>query len=115
VSNKFVECDTCRAKPGSPVLCNSCLSNRALIEKLRDEAGKPQPKRVDYPVVQYFNYYLHDDDIGELISYMKGKKIKLSQDAWDAIDNHTSPFYEVTLECSVTDKGIIKILGVNNE
>jgi hypothetical protein len=28
----FVECDTCRAKPGTPQLCRGCLINRATIE-----------------------------------------------------------------------------------
>lgn len=32
---EFVECDSCRGKPGSPTLCNSCLHNRTLINKLR--------------------------------------------------------------------------------
>lgn len=31
----FVECDTCRAKPGSPTLCSGCLANRATISALR--------------------------------------------------------------------------------
>lgn len=31
---KFMECDTCRAKPGSPILCEGCLHNRRLIEEL---------------------------------------------------------------------------------
>lgn len=31
---KFLECDTCRAKPGSPTLCKGCLHNRSLIESL---------------------------------------------------------------------------------
>lgn len=30
----FMECDACRAKPGSPTLCPSCLHNRGLIEEL---------------------------------------------------------------------------------
>lgn len=34
---KFIECDTCRAKPGSPTLCSGCLHNRALISKLKKE------------------------------------------------------------------------------
>ena len=29
---EFVECDVCRAKSGSPTLCNVCLHNRRLIE-----------------------------------------------------------------------------------
>lgn len=32
--NGFVECDTCRAKPGSPRLCSGCLHNRKLIADL---------------------------------------------------------------------------------
>lgn len=29
----FMECDTCRAKPGTPVLCAGCLHNRAALGK----------------------------------------------------------------------------------
>jgi hypothetical protein len=36
----FVECDTCRAKSGSPVLCSGCLSNRQLISQLKDIIGE---------------------------------------------------------------------------
>ena len=32
--SQFVECDTCRAKPGSPTLCAGCLNNRRVIESL---------------------------------------------------------------------------------
>ena len=32
---EFMECDTCRAKPGCPVLCHGCLHNRAAINNLR--------------------------------------------------------------------------------
>lgn len=31
--SKFMECDTCRAKPGSPPLCVGCLHNRTVIEE----------------------------------------------------------------------------------
>lgn len=31
---RFLECDTCRAKPGSPTLCRGCLHNRSLINNL---------------------------------------------------------------------------------
>lgn len=34
---KFMECDTCRAKPGSPELCKGCLHNRKLINKLNNQ------------------------------------------------------------------------------
>lgn len=30
----FMECDSCRAKPGSPLLCKGCLHNRNVISKL---------------------------------------------------------------------------------
>jgi hypothetical protein len=29
----FMECESCRQKPGSPVLCESCQHNRAMIER----------------------------------------------------------------------------------
>ncbi len=34
--SEFVECATCAAKPGSPALCASCVSNRRLIYKLQN-------------------------------------------------------------------------------
>jgi hypothetical protein len=33
---EFVECDTCRAKPGSPLLCDGCLRNRFVISTLKE-------------------------------------------------------------------------------
>lgn len=39
----FMECDTCRSKPGSPELCAGCLHNRAVIleyeQRLKDIAA----------------------------------------------------------------------------
>jgi hypothetical protein len=32
---QFVECDACRAKPGTPALCAGCLHNRTAIAHLR--------------------------------------------------------------------------------
>jgi len=32
--NRFSECETCRAKPGMPVLCPGCLNNRKVINDL---------------------------------------------------------------------------------
>ena len=34
-STDFIECDECRAKCGTPSLCDSCISNRGLIENLK--------------------------------------------------------------------------------
>ena len=31
----FMECDTCRAKPGSPQLCAGCIHNRRMIGNLK--------------------------------------------------------------------------------
>lgn len=33
---EFMECDSCRAKPGSPQLCTGCLHNRSAIEKMKE-------------------------------------------------------------------------------
>lgn len=47
--NEFLECDECRAKPGSPYLCKGCLHNRTLIAKLKyppkrkQLTGRPRP------------------------------------------------------------------------
>lgn len=40
---EFVECDTCRAKPGSPYLCEACLirrTNHSLRGNRRGLEGK---------------------------------------------------------------------------
>ncbi len=34
---QFIECDTCRAKAGSPELCYGCLKNRLTIQKMKRE------------------------------------------------------------------------------
>ena len=33
----FVECDICKAKPGTPRLCNGCVENRKTIADLETE------------------------------------------------------------------------------
>lgn len=38
-AGEFTECDTCRAKPGSPLLCSGCLANRATIASLQSEVA----------------------------------------------------------------------------
>lgn len=32
---EFIECDTCKAKPGSPQLCPGCYNNRTAIYALK--------------------------------------------------------------------------------
>lgn len=34
VKAEFMECDTCRSKPGTPPLCQGCIRNRGVIEAL---------------------------------------------------------------------------------
>jgi hypothetical protein len=42
----FHECDSCRKKAGSPILCDGCLHNRAVIAELRRlVVGEPKPKK----------------------------------------------------------------------
>jgi len=36
---EFRECSVCAAKPGSPILCESCLANRQTIERLKENAN----------------------------------------------------------------------------
>lgn len=38
--NEFWECEACRTKPGTPLLCKSCLHNRAIISKLWTEIDR---------------------------------------------------------------------------
>lgn len=38
---EFRECDTCRAKPGTPLLCDGCLHNRLVIAELRKHFSAP--------------------------------------------------------------------------
>ena len=37
---EFRECSVCASKPGSPTLCESCLSNRSTIEQLKQKSVK---------------------------------------------------------------------------
>lgn len=45
LESDFVECETCRAKPGMPVLCDGCLRNRQLITLLKRKIKKLKRKR----------------------------------------------------------------------
>lgn len=42
----FIECKICASKPGSPILCDSCLSNRAAIAQL-EERIKEKEMEID--------------------------------------------------------------------
>jgi hypothetical protein len=49
---EFVECDTCRAKPGSPILCGGCLKNRETISKL---SNKPSHSQLHQEIEKMFD------------------------------------------------------------
>jgi hypothetical protein len=40
----FMQCDTCRAKPGTPYLCSGCLSNRKAIDALKRKLAAVREK-----------------------------------------------------------------------
>ena len=42
---EFIECIVCASKPGSPVLCPSCLSNRQVISRLKQQLIKAEKFR----------------------------------------------------------------------
>ena len=37
MEKEFKECDTCRKKSGTPVLCSGCIQNRGVILSLQRE------------------------------------------------------------------------------
>lgn len=42
MTRKFVECDVCASKPGTPTLCDSCYTNRGVIEELENAVKELQ-------------------------------------------------------------------------
>lgn len=57
IESEFAECDECRVKPGSPILCNDCYTRRRTHEKF----GACRPPRVCSPEVQAIARQ-HDED-----------------------------------------------------
>ncbi len=54
MENDFKECSECASKPGMPTLCESCLHNRTLIERL-----KMQLKFTNWTVDAYMKLASH--------------------------------------------------------
>lgn len=46
--SEFVECATCAAKPGSPLLCASCIANRTIVNKLRGDLKVAHAERDEW-------------------------------------------------------------------
>ena len=69
----FVECDSCRSKPGDPLLCAGCYSNRALIsnidKKVKDIRGRLTD---DFPELAFvggaYTIKMLDDDLKRVLS-----------------------------------------------
>ena len=40
---EFMECDTCRAKPGTPILCRGCLHNRSAMMEASKSQWQDEP------------------------------------------------------------------------
>lgn len=77
---EFEECDTCKVKPGSPDLCQGCVRNRLLIERLSKAEVKKgrwelRSETIDKEIEQFLDVgwepfqCVHID--GELIVYLK--------------------------------------------
>ncbi len=52
----FMECDTCRAKPGSPTLCLGCLHNREAIGLLSKKPSLSSRLRDVIPELRKLKY-----------------------------------------------------------
>ena len=74
----FMECDTCRPKPGSPILCRGCLHNRDVIEgiiKKIKRAKAEERERIIQEIVEYAEPYdnskwLNSIDAKKLINFL---------------------------------------------
>ena len=46
LAEEFMECGSCRVKPGSPYLCEACLHNRTLVNSLKEKLMKKSQTKV---------------------------------------------------------------------
>lgn len=58
IKTGFIECDTCRAKPGSPALCAGCLHNRRVISTFHHEYNNLKKMIEDIPGQSWDSEYL---------------------------------------------------------
>jgi len=57
--SEFIECDTCRAKSGSPALCEGCYQNRKTIYGLQRKIANA----MEITEGSYFSKYNMVEDI----------------------------------------------------
>lgn len=67
----FKECAACKGQPGSPLLCESCLNNRAVISRLKDAVGAVGKVEQAVSTVR-----TAVEDVRTLLSYPKRCKCK---------------------------------------
>ena len=60
---EFIECDTCKVKPGSPTLCAGCLNNRQAISAL-SKAREEERSRIKEILEKELNYRIERADNG---------------------------------------------------
>lgn len=76
--SQFVECSLCKAKSGTPLLCESCLQNRTTIEELRQKSCS-ECKKLDRELQQARkdlegarnHFHLANDEIGNRLKEAK--------------------------------------------
>jgi hypothetical protein len=80
---EFMECATCRAKPGSPMLCESCLHNRTTINWLRGELG-----RVDDALDEFAPNHTGQSSSGSVEEALSALRVRLAESraAWNGCD-----------------------------
>lgn len=64
---KFMECDSCRNKPGSPYLCIGCLHNRQAIESLGKRGSPELPEEIG----REWGFRNLVDTVNAIIRYLK--------------------------------------------
>lgn len=69
---EFKECGICNAKPGSPALCESCLSNRKTISDLHRmiselKSWQDQPTKDGYWLM--FDVWMTNPNLVTVVSY----------------------------------------------
>ncbi|MEN6379238.1 MAG: hypothetical protein ABFD15_06640 [Methanofastidiosum sp.] len=118
---EFIECDTCRAKAGTPTLCQGCISNRATITKLKEllESSPKSPQEALPPFITfkgtlthvYENYIrVNSEDMGRIIERV------ISPNRITALTYRESPSnYSVAISSFCQGNGNILIYEVDED
>jgi len=77
----FVACDSCKAKPGSPILCKGCLDNRASIGVLSQARDKFKKERDELGHEMLELIAVTEKRIAEVQS--ENESIQRSRDCWE--------------------------------